>query len=131
MAAETLTATQAGSRIMPQGHGYGGDLKVAWGKYSITTAALEDGDIFEMCWLPPNALVVGGAFYVGDLDTGVETVDIDCGWAANTGPATYVDKNGTEWSNSGASASPTARPARARRHCQPRPRPRHAPCSAC
>lgn len=107
MAAETLTATQGGDKIVPQGAGYAGNVKAAWGKYTITTAALEDGDIFEMCWLPPNALVLGGNFTVGDLDTGTETVDIDVGWAANTGQATYVDQNGTTWDNSGASASAT------------------------
>lgn len=105
MTAETLTATQAGSKVVPQGTGYAGTLRAAWGKYTITTAALEDGDIFEMCKLPPNSLVVGGCFYCGDLDSGTETVDIDVGWAANVGDATYVDQNGTTWSNSGASAS--------------------------
>jgi len=106
MAAETLTATQGGDTVVPHGAGYAGTVKAAWGKYSITTAALEDGDIFEMCWLPPNALVVGGAFYCGDLDTGTEAVDIDVGWAANSGAATYTDQHGTVWSNSGASADP-------------------------
>jgi len=105
MAAETLTATQGGDTINPAGAGYAGTVKAAWGKYSISTAALEDGDIFEMCWLPANALVIGGAFYVGDLDTGTEAVDIDVGWAANAGAATYTDQNGTVWDNSGASAS--------------------------
>ena len=103
MAAETLTATRAGSRIVARGNGYAGDVKAAWGKYSITTAALEAGDIFEMCWLPANCLVIGGCYYVGDLDSGTETVDMDCGWAANTGPATFTDQDGTIWDNSGAS----------------------------
>ncbi len=107
MAAETLTATQALARVSPQGAGYAGTVKAAVGKYSITTAALEDGDIFEMCWLPANCMVVGGTFYVGDLDTGTEAVDIDVGWAANTGAATYTDQNGLVWDNSGASASAT------------------------
>ena len=105
MAAETLTANQAAATVIPSGHGYSGTVKAAVGTYSISVAALEDGDIFEMCWLPPNALVIGGMFYCGDLDTGTEAVDIDVGWAANTGAATYLDKDGTTWTNSGASAS--------------------------
>jgi hypothetical protein len=63
-------------------HGLGGTLRVAYGSYAVA-ANVEDGDIFELCRLPAGAVVVGGAFYAGDLDTGTEAVDIDLGWAAN------------------------------------------------
>lgn len=106
MAAETLTATQAGTKVVPQSAGYAGTVKAAWGKYSIASTALEDGDIFEMCWLPPNSLVVGGTAYFGDIDTGTEAVDIDIGWAANGGANTYTDQNGTVWDNAGDDADP-------------------------
>lgn len=80
MAAETLSGARAG--LVPVGHGISGNLKVAYGSYAVAEN-VEDGDIFELCVLPKNAIVLGGCFYAGDLDTGVETIDLDVGWAAN------------------------------------------------
>jgi hypothetical protein len=82
MAAETLTGTRAADGFPVAGHGFAGNLKVAYGSYAVA-ANVEDGDIFELCKLPAGAVVLGGAFYSGDLDTGTETLDIDVGWAAN------------------------------------------------
>lgn len=82
MAAETLTATRAASTFpvyKPQG---AGALAVAYGSYSIA-AAVEDGDIWELCKLPAGAVVVGGEFWTSDMDTGSETLEIDVGYAAN------------------------------------------------
>ena len=59
MAAETLTATRAASTFPVAGHGSHGNLKRATGTYEIA-AVVEDGDIFEMCRLPANSVVVGG-----------------------------------------------------------------------
>jgi hypothetical protein len=88
MAAETLTATR-GAAGFPIAHYAGaGVLQCAYGSYTIA-AAVEDGDIFEMCWVPAGAVVVGGYFYGADLDTGTETLDMDIGWAANGGSGTY------------------------------------------
>ncbi len=102
-APETLSADRAS--VQPYGHGLAGTLKVAYGKYAVA-ANVEDGDIFEMCKVPRNCLVVGGVFYTADLDTGTEVLDMDVGWAANGGgAATFTDKNGTVWTNSGANAS--------------------------
>lgn len=80
MAAETLTGARGA--LTPVGHGISGNVKAAYGSYAVA-ATVEDGDIFELCVLPKNAVVLGGAFYTGDLDTGVEVLDLDVGWAAN------------------------------------------------
>lgn len=107
MAAETLTANQAGANVVPPSHGLAGNLKVAYGKYAVA-ANVEDGDIFEMCKLPANSLVLGGCFYAGDLDTGTEAVDLDVGWAAAGSAEDGVTMaDGTVWANSGATASAT------------------------
>lgn len=82
MAAETLTATRAASGFPVGGVGPATSLHVATGTYEIA-ANVEDGDIFEMCKLPANAVVVGGHIMGDDLDTGIETLDMDIGWAAN------------------------------------------------
>lgn len=83
MVAETLTAARARSTfpVFSPPHG-SGVVCAAWGKYEIA-AAVEDGDIFEMCRLPAGATVIGGWFYGDDLDTGTEALDMDIGWAAN------------------------------------------------
>lgn len=88
MVAETLTATRAADSFpsfSPMGNGA---LAVAYGSYDIA-AAVEDGDIFEMCKVPAGAVIVGGWLYSDDLDTGTETLDMDLGWAANGGSGTY------------------------------------------
>lgn len=82
MAAETLTATRALAGFPVGGVGPATSLHIATGTYEIA-ANVEDGDIFEMCKLPANAVVVGGMIYGDDLDTGTETLDMDIGWAAN------------------------------------------------
>jgi hypothetical protein len=83
MVAETLTATRALAGFPVGGVGPATALHVATGTYEIA-ANVEDGDIFEMCKLPANAVVVGGMIYGDDLDTNAtETLDMDIGWAAN------------------------------------------------
>jgi hypothetical protein len=65
-----------------------GTVMCAYGSYTIA-AAVEDGDIFEMCWVPAGTVLLGGFFYGADIDTGTETLDMDLGWAANGGSGTY------------------------------------------
>lgn len=106
MTAETLTANRAKSAVAAFGSGIAGNLKCAYGSYSVLIAALEVGDIFEMCWLPAGALVVGGIYYVDDLDTGTETLDMDLGWTANgAGTVNYTAADGTVYANAGSAAS--------------------------
>ncbi|HEY9817060.1 MAG TPA: hypothetical protein V6D20_14855 [Candidatus Obscuribacterales bacterium] len=82
MAAETLTSKQAGADYPVAGPGDAYNLKVAFGTYQIA-ANVEDGDIFEMCKLPAGAVVTGGYIIGEDLDTGIEALDMDIGWASN------------------------------------------------
>lgn len=82
MTAETLTATRAASTFPVGGVGPATALHVATGTYEIA-ANVEDGDIFEMCKVPAGAVVVGGWLMGDDLDTGIEALDMDIGWAAN------------------------------------------------
>ena len=82
MAAATLTGSRAKLTLPMSGTGPGGDIKAAWGTVTVD-AATEDGDIFEVCYVPAGATVVGGWILAGDGDTGTEALDIDIGWAAN------------------------------------------------
>lgn len=88
MTAETLTAARAKSDFPVFDPGNSGVVCAAYGSYDIA-AAVEDGDIFEMCRVPAGARLLGGWFYGDDLDTGTETLDMDLGWAANGGSGTY------------------------------------------
>lgn len=105
MAAETLSNSPM--TVGPH-HGLLGNVKVWHRKYEIA-ANVEDGDIFELGYLPSNVLVLGCAFVCDDLDTGTEAIDMDVGWAANSGgSATYTDLDtGITYTNSGANASAT------------------------
>ena len=82
MAAATLAGSRAKLTIPMGGTGPGGDLKAVYGEVTID-AATEDGDIFQVCYVPAGATVVGGWILAGDGDTGAEALDIDIGWAAN------------------------------------------------
>jgi hypothetical protein len=82
MAAATLAGSRAKKTIPLPGVGPAGDLKVAYGEVTID-AATEDGDIFQVCYVPAGATVIGGWVLAGDGDTGTEALDIDIGWAAN------------------------------------------------
>jgi len=83
MTAATVIGTRAVKHAIPQGGaGPAFDVKAAWGTVTID-AASEDGDIFEACWVPAGATVIGGWVVANDGDTGIEALDIDIGWAAN------------------------------------------------
>ncbi|MCH8294485.1 hypothetical protein IH992_25660 [Candidatus Poribacteria bacterium] len=62
----------------------------AFGVIAVS-AAPAAADIYQMCRLPKGAVVLGGFFYADDLDTGVETLDMDVGWAANGAEAADPD----------------------------------------
>ena len=91
MAAETLTSARASATFPVSAQGPAGDLKVAWGTYAVA-ATLEDGDIFEMHWVPDGATIITGYYQSGDMDTGIEALDNMAGWAANSSDA--ADPNG-------------------------------------
>ncbi len=85
----TFTSVRAATGIQPyKAHG-DGLLHAAYGTIEITTNPVVN-DIYKMCKLPAGARVVGGFFYMDDIDTdGSETIDFDVGWPANGGTDTY------------------------------------------
>lgn len=105
MVAETLSNSLL---TVGASHGLANNVKVWHRKYEIA-ANVEDGDIFELGYLPKNAMVIGCVFSCDDIDTGTEALDLDVGWAANSGgSATHYDsETGVTYTNSGASASAT------------------------
>jgi hypothetical protein len=82
MAAATFAGTRAVKTIPLGGAGPAMNVKAAHGTITVD-AASEDGDIFQVLYLPAGATVIGGWILAGDGDTGIETLDIDIGWAAN------------------------------------------------
>ncbi len=82
MAAATLAGTRALTTVPLGGAGSGYDVKCNVGEITID-ALSEDGDIFQVCYVPAGATVIGGWILAGDGDTGIEALDIDIGWAAN------------------------------------------------
>jgi len=105
MAAETLSNSPLSVGAT---HGLSKNVKVWHAKYEIA-ANVEDGDIFELGYLPKNCMVIGSVFVCDDIDTGTESLDMDLGWAANGGgSATYTDpETNVTYTNSGATASAT------------------------
>lgn len=109
MAAETLTSTRAAATFpVFQAH-QDGVLCVAFGTYAIG-AAVEDGDIFEMCKIPAGATVVDGVVYSDDIDTGTEALDMDVGWAGNGTDAADPDGFGNlgTWTGDASTTKPEA-----------------------
>lgn len=82
MAIGTVAAARAATGKPVSSHGFGGNVKVAWGTYNIA-AATADNDIIQLCRVPRGATVLGGWLIGEDIDTGTEAWDADFGWAAN------------------------------------------------
>lgn len=57
-------------------------VQSVFGQITISTNPTA-GDIFQLVKVPANATVVGGYLRAVDLDTGVEVMDMDIGWADN------------------------------------------------
>ncbi len=87
--ASTFTSVRAAAGIQPfKLHGEG-LLHAAYGTIEIATNPVVD-DIYKMCKLPAGAVVVGGYFYMDDIDIHAsETINLDVGWPANGGSGTY------------------------------------------
>lgn len=105
MTAETLSNSPL---TVGAAHGLAKNTKIWHRKYEIA-ANVEDGDIFELGYLPANVMVCASVFVCDDIDTGTEALDMDVGWAANGGgAATYTDsETGVTYTNSGTTASAT------------------------
>ena len=59
-----------------------GVLQVAYGLYNLA-ANPSQNDVIEFCKVPAGATIIGGFLQGADIDTGIETFDIDIGWADN------------------------------------------------
>lgn len=66
-----------------------------------------DGDIYTLAKIPAHCLIFGGWFAGDDIDTGVEALDIDLGWAANglTSAVTTTRNDGDIYTDVGNAAS--------------------------
>ena len=110
MTAATLTGTRAAAAYKKTGAGSGPafNVKAAYGEVTIDSAT-EDGDIFEACWVPGGATVIGGWVVANDGDTGIEALDIDIGWAANGVDAADPDGLGNfgTWTGDASSGGTT------------------------
>lgn len=82
MAAETLSSTRAATTVATPHNDHGGAATINYGAYAVA-ANVEDGDIFELFRVPDGAVVVDGVVRADDMDTGIEALDMDIGWAAN------------------------------------------------
>ncbi len=79
----TLTGVKAAATAPVPGKTVpAGVLGVAWGYYALT-ANPTINDVINVCKLPAGATVIGGFVQAADLDTGIETLDIDVGWLGN------------------------------------------------
>jgi len=85
----TFTSLQAATTY-PIFKPIGSNIKCsAWGTLAVAANPVA-ADIYQMCWLPAGARVLGGHIRMADFDTNAnETFDIDLGWAANGGSGTY------------------------------------------
>lgn len=83
MAAETLSSTRAATTVPTPGNNFAGVVHANYGAYAVA-ADVEDGDIFELFRVPDGCLVIDGAVRGDDIDSGIEAIDLDVGWAANS-----------------------------------------------
>lgn len=82
----TLTAA-GGSSTYPVagGAGYAQSLKCRSSVYQVTSASPAAGDYIEFFRLPKGAIVVGGEYSIGKIETTTSgaTFDMDVGWNNN------------------------------------------------
>ena len=90
MAAETLSSTRAATTQPTPSNNFAGVCQANYGAYAVA-ANVEDGDIFELFRVPDGAIVIDGMVRGDDLDTGIEALDMDIGWAANSSDAADPD----------------------------------------
>ena len=101
--ATAFTGTQ--NALIPVGHGQSGNVKAWWGKYTYATAAVIN-DTIAICKLPKNCLVLSGALYTDDIDTGTEALEVDVGYTANGGASsTLVTYDGQTHTNLGTASA--------------------------
>lgn len=72
-----VNSVQKAAKVGQVGSGLAA-LQVAWGTYEIGTA-LSSADTITFFELPAGTTVLGGRLFGDDLDTGIETLEIDVG----------------------------------------------------
>lgn len=82
MAIGTVASAQAATGRPVAGHGFAGNLKVAYGTYNIGSAVAQN-DVIQMCRTPKGAVILDVSIFGQDIDTGTEALDFDAGYAAN------------------------------------------------
>jgi len=90
MAIGTVSSAQVASGKPVAGHGFAGNLKVAYGTYNIGSAVAQN-DVIQMCRTPKGAVILDVAIFGQDIDTGTEALDFDAGYAANGVDAADTD----------------------------------------
>lgn len=90
MAIGTVASAQVASGKPVAGHGFAGNLKVAYGTYNIGSAVAPN-DVIQMCRTPKGAVILDVAIFGQDIDTGTEALDFDAGYAANGVDAADTD----------------------------------------
>jgi len=78
----TLSAARSSSTLPVFKASGAGIVCAAYGTYELA-AAPSANDIVEFCRVPKGAVILGGALYADDIDTGTETFEFDVGYAAN------------------------------------------------
>ena len=81
----TYSSNQALPGVPVSGHGFAHNKKQAYGTYTSTVTSLLAADIIRMVRLPKGAVVTGGRFFGGTLEstTSGAVLDIDIGYEAN------------------------------------------------
>jgi hypothetical protein len=82
MAIGTVSSEQVAAGRPVSGHGFAGNLKVAWGTYNIGSAVAQN-DVIKMCRTPKGAVILDVSVFGQDIDTGTEALDFDAGYEAN------------------------------------------------
>lgn len=90
MAIGTVQSAQVSAAKPVAGHGFAGNLKVAYGTYNIGSAVAQN-DVIEMCRTPKGAVVLDVVIFGQDIDTGTEAMDFDAGYSANGVDAADTD----------------------------------------
>jgi hypothetical protein len=90
MAIGTVASAQVAPTRPVSGHGFAGNLKVAYGTYNIASAVAQN-DVIQMCRTPKGAIILDVQIFGQDIDTGTEALDFDAGYAANGVDAADTD----------------------------------------
>ena len=103
----TFRSDNAGANVAAPGHGFGGNKKTGYGTYHFTSAGPAAADSVVMCRLPKGAVILGGRFRGGlmesstsgaslDMDIGIISGDTDTDAFGNLGVVVGAAKTGIQ-----------------------------------